>query len=58
MLSILYNLEMERFSSVFNQITHGKQNKLSIFDERTEESSAVQYFQVSVVSSNVDKMKL
>ena len=49
---------MERFSSVFNQITHGKQNKLSIFDERTEESSAVQYFQVSVVSSNVDKMKL
>ncbi|XP_012566829.1 histone-arginine methyltransferase CARMER isoform X1 [Hydra vulgaris] len=44
-LSFESKAEMERFSSVFNQITHGKQNKLSIFDERTEESSAVQYFQ-------------
>ena len=43
---ILVSSELERFFSVFQSITHQGTNKTSRFDERTEEASASQYFQV------------
>lgn len=39
------NQDLSRFSSIFSGITNQVSGKLSVFDERTEEASAAQYFQ-------------
>jgi len=37
--------ELDRFCGIFSDITNTVTGKLSVFDERTEEASAIQYFQ-------------
>lgn len=37
--------ELDRFCSIFSDLTKQLTGKLSVFDERTEEASAMQYFQ-------------
>lgn len=37
--------ELDRFCSIFSDLTSQITGKLSVFDERTEEASAIQYFQ-------------
>jgi len=39
------NADLSRFCSVFSSITKETTGKLSVFDKRTEEASAAQYFQ-------------
>ena len=41
-------LDLNRFENLFNLVTGRAKDKKSIFNQRTEESSAVQYFQVSI----------
>jgi len=37
--------ELDRFCTLFSDLTSQATGKLSVFDERTEEASAIQYFQ-------------
>lgn len=41
-----FTVDLERFCTLFSKITHQITGKLSVFDERTEEASSAQYFQV------------
>ena len=48
-VSLCVYLELERFCEIFSKTTKQTAGKLNTFDERTEEASSSQYFQVKII---------